>query len=118
MRSQDIAEVVSIWAADHTLSRRKKAFLETVYSQYWEGCTGMAPDVAGSIYSSQLDLPPGAFTIQVVAALLDRLEPLPGSERRLKDVTEDLVELEYISREGAENIYEKALYLPNSPSIT
>jgi len=105
MRSQDVAEVVSVWCADRTLSRRKKAFLETVYSQYWEGCTGVAPDVAGSLYSSQLGLPPGAFTIQVVAALLDRLEPLPGSERRLVEVTEALVELEHLSRGEADAIY-------------
>ena len=115
MRSQVVAEVVSIWAADQTLSRRKKAFLETVYSQYWECCTGSPPDVAGSIYASQLDLPPGSFTIQVVAALLDRLEPLPGSERRLVEVTESLVELEHISREAADATYEAALYLPLAP---
>jgi len=115
MRSQEVAEVVSIWAADHTLSRRKKAFLETVYNQFIEADGMASPDVAGSIYASQLDLPPGSFTIQVVAALLDRLDPQPGSERRLVEVTESLVELDHISREEADATYEAALYLPLAP---
>jgi hypothetical protein len=115
MRSQEVAEVVSIWAADHTLSRRKKAFLETVYNQFIEAGGMAIPDVAGHAYASQLDLPPGSFTIQVVAALLDRLAPLPGSERRLMEVTEQLVEFDHISRGAADATYEAALYLPLAP---
>ena len=49
---------------------------------------------------------------QLLAALLDRLAPLPGSERRLVEVTEQLVEFDYISRESADATYEAALYLP------
>jgi hypothetical protein len=115
MRSQEITEIVSIWAADHSLSRRKKAFLETVYSQFIEADGMASPDVAGHAYASQLDLPPGSCTIQVVAALLDRMAPLPGSERRLVEVTEELVEFDHISREAADATYEAALYLPLAP---
>jgi hypothetical protein len=109
MRHDDIAEIVSIWAADHSLSRRKKAFLETVYNQFIESDGMAVPDIAGSIYASQLDLPPGSSTIQVVAALLDHLEPLPGPDSRLVEVTEELVEFGHISREAADATYEAAL---------
>jgi hypothetical protein len=108
MRSHDVAEVVAGWIADRSLSRRKKAFLEMVYSQYWEAGAGCAPDTAGHYYASELDLPPGSFSIQVVAALLDLVEPQPAPSR-LVQVTEDLVEDGQISREAAEDLYAHAL---------
>ena len=101
-----------IWAADHTLSRRKKAFLETNFSQYREGCTSVIPGVARSLCVSQLDLPPSSFSIQVVAALLGRLAPLPGSVLRLAEVSECLVELEHISKEEAETTYDALCICP------
>jgi hypothetical protein len=87
------------------LSRRKKALLETNYIQYREGCTSVIPGVARSLCASQLDLPPGSFSIQVVAALHGRLASLPESVLRLAEVSECLVELEHISKEEAETTY-------------
>lgn len=108
MQSHDVAEVIESWVADRSLSRRKKAFLETVYSQYWETGGGCAPSVIGWYYASELDLPPGSFTIQVVAALLDHLDP-QEPPARLVQVTEDLIEDGQISREAADALYEAAL---------
>jgi hypothetical protein len=109
MRSNDVAEIIAIWAADHTLSRRKKAFLKTVYNQFIEAGGMGIPDVMGHAYASELDLPPGSFTIQAVAALLDQVDPLPAPGRRLVEVTDQLVEMEVIDRETAQATYEAAL---------
>jgi hypothetical protein len=109
MQSHDVAEIVSIWVVDRSLSRRKKAFLETIYNQFIEADGMGIPDVMGHAYASELDLPPGSCTIQVVAALLDHLEPLPGPDSRLVKVTEELVEFDHISREAADALYEAAL---------
>lgn len=106
MRSQEIAEVFDCWIADRRLSRRKKAFLNTVYEQMEDGLTSCSPDIAGSEYCGSVDLPAGCFTIQVVASILDALEPLSEPPSRLVIVTEALVDAEHIDREEAEYIYE------------
>jgi len=109
MQSRSISEVVASWIADRSLSRRKKAFLETVYSQFVDtGGIGVL-DVAGHAYASELDLPPGSFTIQVVAALLDHVDPWPAPGRRLVEVTDQLLEWEVIDHETAQATYEAAL---------
>ncbi len=106
----DITEVLDDWIADRRLSRRKKAFLETVYDQFLETSGGAyAPSLSGSDYSSWLDLPSGSYLVQVVAALLDHVDPLPEPPCRLVEVTEQLVEDGHIEREAAEAFYEEAL---------
>jgi hypothetical protein len=104
-----VIDVLSDWAADRQLSRRKLAFLRNAYEQISEGLHGCAPDTCGHAYSSELDLPPGSATVQVVAALLDHLEPLPEHPRRLVEVTEAMVDAGHLDREAAEAFYEAAL---------
>jgi hypothetical protein len=106
MRSSDVCSVVDEWIANNRLARRKKAFLETVYSQFQESGGLCSPDIAGSIYCEEANLPSGSFTIQVVAAVLDHVDPLPEPPSRLVEVTEQLVEDGHIEREEAEELYE------------
>jgi hypothetical protein len=101
-----ITDVVDDWIADRRLSRRKKEFLEAVYTAFQDSGGLYSPDVAGGFYCEELNLPQGGFKIQVVAALLDHLDPLPEPPTRLVEVTEQLVEDGHIEREEAEKLYE------------
>ena len=109
MRNTDVIDVIDTWVADRHLSRRKLAFLRNVYDQVAGGLHGCALDTCGHIYCAELDLPPGSATVQVIAALLDQLDPLPEHPRRLVQVTEAMVDAEHIDRETADAFYERAL---------
>jgi hypothetical protein len=90
MRDQDVQDVVDSWIADRTLSRRKRAFLQTVVDQFLESGSD-SPDIASGFDCSEVDLPDGHhYGIQVVASILDHVDPLPSAPSRLTQVTAEL----------------------------
>jgi hypothetical protein len=109
LHKQSVIELFDEWIAGRRLSVRKLACLQNAYAQASEGLYGCALDTCGQIYCSELDLPPGSATVQVIAALLDHLDPLPEPPRRLVEVTEAMVDAEHIDRETADAFYERAL---------
>ncbi len=106
-----VTDLFEEWIANRQLSQSKLAFLENAYDQAIEDgiYNGCPLGICSSIYSSELDLPSGCATVQVIAALLDFLDPLPEHPRRLVVVTEAMVDAEHIDREEAEGFYEEAL---------
>jgi len=87
----------------------KRSENSCAFDQFYES-PAYAVDVAGSLTSSWFDLPPGSATIQVVASLLDHLQPLPEHRHhRLIEATEKLVEDGAWEREAAERLYEAVL---------
>jgi len=90
----DVSDVVEAWIADRKLSRRKLAFLRTVFDQGMESISrGVHPPTAGGIYCEELELPHGSSWLEVVASLLDHLEPRPTCPSRLAEARDELVEL-------------------------
>jgi hypothetical protein len=85
----DIAQVVEGWIADRQLSRRKAAFLEEGLQRSMEAMPVGSPDVAPGEIAEALDLPAGAYWVQVIASLLDYTNPRPGVPR-LNEVEVDL----------------------------
>jgi len=109
MRDAVVIDVIETWIADRRLSRRKLSFLRNAYEQVSEGLYNCPLDTCGHIYCAELDLPQGSATVQVIAALLDHLDPVPEHPRRLVQVTEAMVDADHIDREQAEAFYERAL---------
>jgi hypothetical protein len=109
MRNQSVADVVSDWIADRRLPRRKLAFLRLVYDQFHDAPASCV-DTACRIVCSELDLPPGSATIQVIAALLDHIDPLPEHQHhRLIEVTDKLVVDGAWGEDAAEAFYAEVL---------
>ena len=104
-----VIELFDEWIASRRLSSRKLAFLQNAYNQVSGGLHGLALNTCGHIYCAELDLPQGSATVQVIAALLDHLDPVPEHPRRLVQVTEAMVDADHIDREQAEAFYERAL---------
>ncbi len=101
-----VQEVIESFIADRKLSRRKLAFLETVYNQtVTEGLHGYSPDFCSGHTAGCLDVGGAAYVIQLVATLLDFLKPLEGPHTRLIETTEELVEAGHIEREVADAFY-------------
>ena len=109
LQKQSVIELFDEWIASRRLSPRNLACLQNAYDQVAEGLHGCSLDTCGQIYCAELDLPPGSATVQVIAALLDQLDPLPEHPRRLVQVTEAMVDAEHIDRETADAFYERAL---------
>ena len=107
MRSPELESILDCWVADRHLSRRKLAFLQTIYNQTFPGMAN--PGTAAAHYCEALELPQGSTWTQAMATLLDHLDPLPLQERRLVDVTECLVDQGVVSREWAQDAYDKCL---------
>ena len=90
-RSEDwtIRSVFEDWIADRTLSRRKKAFLETTHTQMVHNLeyeSVMEPNVAPSWMSDELDRKDFIYECQCVADLLDYLNPRSGRIRREAEI--------------------------------
>ena len=104
MRDQEVQDVVDSWIADRTLSRRKRAFLQTVVDQFLEfGCD--SPDVASDFDCGEVDLPDGHwYGIQVVASILDALDSVSESPwpSRLDQVTADLMDSGHLNHLDAD----------------
>ena len=90
-RSEDwtIRSVFEDWIADRTLSRRKKAFLETTHTQMvhnleYEACS--EPNVAPSWMNDELDNPDLIYECQCVADLLDFLSPVKEGQTRASHI--------------------------------
>ena len=90
-RSEDwtIRSVFEDWIADRTLSRRKKAFLETTHTQMvhnleYEACS--EPNVAPSWMNDELDKPELIYECQCVADLLDFLSPVKEGQTRASHI--------------------------------
>ncbi|MBE9172727.1 hypothetical protein IQ216_06385 [Cyanobium sp. LEGE 06143] len=110
MRDHAVIDVLDVWIADRRLSRRKLAFLETVYDQALEDIPqAYSVDIAGHDYCSELDLPSGSLFPLVVAGVLDHLKPLDEAPCRLVEMAEKLVRCQHLSREEAEAVYAAAL---------
>ena len=97
MRSREVENVVAEGIAKGGLARRKKAFLATVYGQFWESGGLYVPDVADSCYCREFGLPSGSYSIQVVAALLDRIDPQAVPPCRVDEVTQELIQSGHFS---------------------
>ena len=85
-RSEDwtIRSVFEDWIADRTLSRRKKAFLETTHTQMVHNLeyeSVMEPNVAPSWMSDELDKSHLIYECQCVADLLDFLSPVKDGKQ-------------------------------------
>ena len=100
-RSEDwtIRSVFEDWIADRTLSRRKKAFLETTHTQMMhvlqnEAC--MEPKVAPSWMSDELDRKDFIYECQCVADLLDYLNPRSGRIKREAEMFNALDEKAFV----------------------
>ena len=96
-RSEDwtIRSVFEDWIADRTLSRRKKAFLETTHTQMvhnleYEAC--MEPNVAPSWMRDELDKPELIYECQCVADLLDFLSPVKDGKQTRANHIFDLLD--------------------------
>ena len=96
-RSEDwtIRSVFEDWIADRTLSRRKKAFLETTHTQMvhnleYEACS--EPNVAPSWMNDELDKPELIYECQCVADLLDFLSPVKDGKQTRESRIFDLLD--------------------------
>ena len=87
----NVSDVVEAWIADRKLSRRNLAFLRTVFQQMTEwNCFPPYRDyqVADGLCCEELDLPRGSSWLEVIASLLDHLDPRPSTPCRLEEVME------------------------------
>ena len=96
-RSEDwtIRSVFEDWIADRTLSRRKKAFLETTHTQMVHNLeyeSVMEPNVAPSWMSDELDKAHLIFECQCVADLLDFLSPVKDGKQTRESRIFDLLD--------------------------
>ena len=96
-RSEDwtIRSVFEDWIPDRTLSRRKKAFLETTHTQMvhnleYEACS--EPNVAPSWMNDELDKPELIYECQCVADLLDFLSPVEDGKQSRESRIFDLLD--------------------------
>ena len=109
MRSTAIADVLDLWIADRSLSRRKLAFLKEVHQQAVNTLEfGLyIPETCDQTYCAELDLPQGSDVAQVVASLLDHLEPMGATRHpeRLVNVTNLMVEAGVIKEAQAEALF-------------
>lgn len=109
MNTPDVIDVLELFVAERKLSRRKLAFLETVHQQTLASIDRIcSPHAAGQFLASELDLPQAHFTCQLVADVLDFLNPLPdeGKRARLIEITEALVKTGHLEPDEAESLYE------------
>ncbi len=111
--SLEIDSVVETWIADRKLPRRAVGFLKTVHNQSLESIgSGASCHIAPRSICSELDLPQGSYWVQVVAMLLDHLEPVEKVTRhpaRWVEVTEALIEAGEIEEGEAEEIFRVVL---------
>jgi hypothetical protein len=92
MHMQDITDLIELWVETRHLSRRKTAFLETVYNQMEnELLMGGYPLQADLMSCQEVGVDPGSFWVQVVGGLLDQLNPEDGS--RYQEITNTLYEM-------------------------
>ena len=96
-RSEDwtIRSVFEDWIADRTLSRRKKAFLETTHTQMVHNLeyeSVMEPNVAPSWMRDELDKSHLIYECQCIADLLDFLSPVKDGKQTRESRIFDLLD--------------------------
>ncbi len=96
-RSEDwtIRSVFEDWIDDRTLSRRKKAFLETTHTQMVHNLeyeSVMESNVAPSWMSDELDKSHLIFECQCVADLLDFVSPVKDGKQTKANHISDLLD--------------------------
>ena len=83
--------ILESWIARRKLSAKKLDYLEKEYEQGLQAVPeAVSLMIAGSEYSSELDLPTGSYWIQVIADLLDHLRPTNSCWTRLNKLNTEL----------------------------
>ena len=91
----EITDLIEEWVETRHLSRRKIAFLETVYNQMEdEVMAGGYPSGADFISCQEVGIDLGSFWVQVVGSLLDQLKP--GDSSRYQEITNALYEMGHL----------------------
>jgi hypothetical protein len=95
MATQEVSGIINEWVESRHLSRRKLAFLETVYTQMAdEILSGGYPSEADWASCQEVGLDSGSYWVQVVASLLDQLKP--RSPSRHEEITYALHEADHL----------------------
>ena len=88
---------------DAWMSNKRKLFpkrLEILERYFQEGFDAVAEaidfDVADSYYCEKLDLPHGSSTLQLVASLLDLVDPVKEEMPRLAELNKELIYYGYL----------------------